>query len=141
MPPKVWNCSMGRCLQNELDKIESIQKRVLKIILRKPKLFPTEKLYQEADVLKPTETYHNVILQLTHKNRHTIRQQNFTYETRLAQSAPLRQHRPNFTQSERTAVFLGPRLYNSLPLDIRNIHSPALFKKKIRPLLQTLNVS
>ena len=47
----------GSAFKNELEKLTLIQRRVLKIIYRRPRLYPTDMLYNEANVLNVSHTY------------------------------------------------------------------------------------
>lgn len=125
----------GSANKNLIDKLNLIQRRVLKIMYRKPKRYPTVELYNEAGVSDARQLYAYDTLTLTHKYRINLNQQEFQHDTRLARTEPFEQERINYKRFEKGAIFLGTRLYNSLPSDIRLIRSQNIFKKRIGPYI------
>lgn len=125
----------GSAYKNDIDKINVIQRRILKIILRKPRIYSTDRLYEDAEVMDARQLYAYIAIQLTHKNKNDITLQNFNYTTRRAVNIPIQENMPILKLYEKAVIFFGPKMYNTLPLQIRNITSLNKFKISAKPLI------
>ena len=123
------NLGWGGTHKTTLDSLDKAQKLILKIIYHRHRLYPSSQLYSESGVLTVRQLY--VKTTLIHFRQH-FRQSNqraHTYETRM-RSAPLPPRmRKRFGQ--RHFIFLAPKFYNTLPLDIQNQIQASKFKKAI----------
>lgn len=126
----------GGAYNSHLKNAETLQKWVLKIIYGKELAYPSDNLYQLASVLDIRQLYCSAILlnQKTLKSKNQIEHQ---YSTRYKDNS---YHVPKVTKTiaQRCHTYLGPRLYNILPANIKTINSIDNFKNKIRKWLLNL---
>lgn len=124
------NVAWGGTTNNHIDRLEKAQKWILKIIYNKSYTYPTEMLYGESGVfdirqlfcfslLVKQHTYKEVVVPI---HNYSIR--NMTDKVRVPKAGK--------TITQRSFYYLGPRIYNSLPTELKTINSILLFKKKIK---------
>lgn len=122
----------GSAFSNQLDRLKTIQKRVLKIMYKKPRVFPTADIYKLAQVDDIWQIYVKEALIQTHKTRHSHNTVDHEHNTRYtADTEQLAIPHSNSTQFNRTALYVGIKYYNRLPREIREIMSIRIFRKKI----------
>ena len=64
----VW----GGTYATHLDKVNVVQKDIIKIIMRKPRIYPSVKLFQEFKVFAPRQLFLKALLLMFHKNPNII---------------------------------------------------------------------
>lgn len=134
-------CAWGGTYQNIITKLETIQKRILKIIHKKPRIFPSVDLYKLANVLKIKQLYIKDAVVAIHKRKHTLEMQLHTHNTRYLSTQPVNQQRVNKTFTQNQSFYVGIIKYNELPQDIKdinnnNINGRKTFAKKITSIIK-----
>lgn len=125
----------GGATQNVMEKLNVAHRRVLKIILKKPKLFPTVELFQLAQVLTVNQIYLKEAVTLIHKHRNSLQNVTHQHETRFISTQPLIQNRPKTTYIQRQANYQGIKFYNNLEREIKLIANLPTFRRKIHNIL------
>jgi hypothetical protein len=123
----------GGAYNNNLNPIVTLQRWILKIMYGKERLFPTEQLFQLSQVLNIKQLYSLTVL-ITQKNN---KNKNFTknkYPTR-GQKLAIQLPQISKTLTLRSHIYFGPRLFNTLPLEFRQLNSKNLYKKKVKQWL------
>ena len=123
----VW----GSTTENHLYPLIVLQKRIIRIINKKPFLYHTNDLFFENEILKIHEIYKfRTAVRLYKLNNFSQFQTNHAYNTRFRQ-----QLRPTFerlTQPQRSINYRGPMIYNEIPEYIKNAENLCLFKKRLK---------
>lgn len=119
----------GGATQNIIEKLNVAQKRVLKIMLKKPRTFPTQELFQVAKVLTVNQLYLKEAVTMTHKNRHKIPSVQHQHDTRYISTNPLQQFNTKMTYTQRQAHYKGIQLYNTMPRETKEITNVHTFRK------------
>ena len=123
----------GGVYQTHLKKVEILQKRIIKLILGKSRLFPTEELYEEFKVMDPRQLYmHSIILHI-YNHKHILRSITHRYETRAKENMDHQTENSKKRIGQRSFYYLAARTFNSLPIMYKEyifrINSISLVKK------------
>ena len=115
-------------INNALNHLEIIQNTLLKIIFNKKKRYPTELLYNETDLSSVRKMYTYECLLWMFKSPSNLINHNYgtRWNTNLSIQVPI--FRKMHTQ--RFIFYYGPKLYNMLPANIKNIKSKYKLKKQ-----------
>ena len=116
-----------------LDKLRTTQRLILKIILRRPRLYPTAQLFAEAKVLDVRQLYVKTALIHFKRNPQDMQRRTHGYPTRTRTSVLPPRMKKRFGQ--RHYLFLAPKFFNLVPDDIKIIVNNSKFKKKIHEWL------
>lgn len=137
-------CIWGKASASRLRELQVLQNRCLKVIYKKPHLFPTHQLYNDQNssllpirglqMLQTLIHMHNIITNAnTHHNVQIIRN---TSARSSRYHGNIRLARPNSEMGKKRFSYLGSKSYNELPSSIKNLSSPYLFKKKLKQYLK-----
>lgn len=113
-----------------LDKLEIMQKWLLKIIYGKCSTYPSDDLYNESGVFDMRQLFCQSLLIHQHKNRINLKNIEHGYSTRYKENSSIIP-RTYKTIGQRCHVYLCPKLYNQLPLNIKIISSRKSYKKQV----------
>jgi hypothetical protein len=121
----------GGAHNNSIKTLETLQKKVLKIIFKKPYLYHTTQLFSETSQMDIRQLYCNTILVHSVKNGEFV---NKTYisNTRSYTVKKVIVPRKHKTTGQRCYDYIAARLYNILPTDLRQCKHLNLFKKRIK---------
>uniref|UniRef100_A0A8D8M759 Uncharacterized protein n=1 Tax=Cacopsylla melanoneura TaxID=428564 RepID=A0A8D8M759_9HEMI len=128
--PSILHYFMGRCLPkyNYYTKLKKTQNILLRIILKKPRLFHTEDLYQILDVPNLVDIYiYKTSLYACKYSNDWTRTQTITRRTGL-----IRIEQVNKSLYKRHFEYIGKKLYNILPLEIKNEETILRLKNLIK---------
>lgn len=128
----VW----GATYKSAINPLQITQNMILKIIFRKNRLFPTEQLYRESNIL-------NIQLCYTYQclKRMFYDQQNFTQEfplrdTRSRANLNIRIGLFTKTATQNSFLHFGPKIFNVLPKNLKEINNIKTYKKEIKKCIQ-----
>jgi len=121
----VW----GAMYENAIKPLQIIQNKILKIIYKKDCLYPTNMLYNERIVNLRSLFFHAVNCYI-HKHRRAQPTVSHGQNTRSQTNQLLRVPECHSEFYRRSVDFLGPKVYNLLPADVRNIVGPKRFSKR-----------
>lgn len=119
----VW----GGLYESSLYKLNIIQKYILKIIYRKNRLFPTHLLFDRETVNVRT-IYIFTVCSYIHSRADLKPLIDHSYETRTRQTKQIRLQMSTNNLNLRYVTYFGPKLYNLLPLEVRNCVKLKQFK-------------
>lgn len=134
----------GRAYKSSLKKLQTLQNRCLKTIFKKPALFPTLQLYADnAHNILPinglcdlqTIIFVNDFL-YNNNFHHSIRLHsiNHSYPTRNANN--LRISRAHTILGQKKISIIGPKKYNALPTELKQITNRRMFILKLKLYLK-----
>lgn len=136
--------SWGAASKSNLRELQVLQNRCLKVVLRKPFLYSTFRLYSNVDdSLLPIKALHE--LQILVQMQKIIKDPSLHHNTVLRRGNPSRVTRqagnfvlirPNTELGKKRFTYLGSKLYNALPENIKNIQSMQRFKTSVRAMLK-----
>ena len=108
-----------------------IQKRIVRAIADADYLAHTSPLFKRFNLLKLVDLYNFQAVLDTHKKiQKGLYQIEHNVNTRNCNLAKPKSHR--LTRTQQSITFSGPKLWNSLPPEIRRIKSLSIFKKKLK---------
>lgn len=120
----------GEAYSVHLKNLETIQKWIIKIIFCKNVLYPSDSLYSLAQLLDIKQLYCTALI-LEQKKSTSKTSIPHAYQTRYRQGSFIV---PKVTKTigQRCFSFLGPKIYNQVPRDIKLLNSTSIFKSKIK---------
>lgn len=121
----------GGAHNNSIKSLETLQKKVLKIIFQKPYLYPTAQLFSESSQMDIRQLYCNTILV------HSVKNGEFVDKTHIGNTRSYKVKkvivpRKHKTTGQRCYDYIAATLYNTLPAELRQCKHPNLFKRKIK---------
>lgn len=127
----------GGVVDSYLKKLEVIQKWILKIIFKKEYTYPSEALFEEAEVFTIRKLYCVALLVYLKKNEQNIKFNQHIYHTR---------HKLKITKKpvtkktigQKSHTYLGPKLFDHVPDSLKNINNIKIFKNKIKKWLLSI---
>lgn len=127
----LWATSADR------DKPFKLQKRALRIIARKPADHPAKDLFKHYKILTLPSVYILTACQYVRANQHNYSAYGFRSERCRAKNLlapPLRR----LAKARASLSVFGPKIYNCIPVDIKNSASDTIFTNKLKMLLSKL---
>lgn len=121
----------GGVAQNHIKNLEVLQKRFLKIIVNKKATYPSNALFSECKLLDIRQLYSLSILVYLQKNKSLIKYNFHIYDTRN-KNIITEKSKNNKRIGQKCYTYLGPSLYDKIPIEIRSINNIHLFKKRTR---------
>lgn len=110
----------------------------MKVIYFRDIAYPSDSLYKEAKVLDIRQSFCYTLLCRQHLHRAELVQIEHDHLTRFKQTSS-RIPKPEKTITKRSYYYLGPKIYNKLPVEIKKLNSIYQFKKKVRFWLESRN--
>jgi len=103
----------GAAAKTFLNRLEVTQRTILKIMLHKNRLYSTNILFREAKVSTIKQLYLQKIIKNIHKNFKHLKPVDHPYCTRTKSNNEVISIKVSNTASQRSFVFLTPRVYNA----------------------------
>lgn len=126
----------GGAFNTTIKIVETTQNIILKIILKKERLFSTNKLYDESNILNVKLLFAYQCIMRIYTNAENFTQKN----TRLTRSVANMEIPVQFFKkslSQRSLSFFGPKFFNIIPIHLRQIIKTKKFKIEIKKYLIT----
>jgi hypothetical protein len=125
----VWGIS---CHSKQIFKL---QKKAVRIIAKAPPRTPCKPIFQKLKLLTLYDQYILEIVFWVYNNLSIFMEghTDHVYNTRHKNLIKPTSHR--LTQYENSPQYIGPKLFNKIPNNLKNISSPAKFKKKLKDWL------
>ena len=125
---QIW----GRAADVHLSRVFLLQKRVIRLITSQSMLAHTSPLFFRTNILKLFDIYKfHVAIHMYHlQSNNSINLADHTYNTRNINNA-----RPSFyrlAQCQRGFKYMGPSVWNEIPLGIRRSSSLVVFKRSFK---------
>lgn len=121
-------------MNNYLHNLEVIQKWILKIMFKKDRNYASDDLYRVSNLLDIRQLYALTTLSYLRRNQNMLNFKTSAYGLRNTQEI-LRIPSMKKTIGQRSFLYVGPKLFNEVPLILKDINSVKLFKKKIKTWL------
>lgn len=120
----------GSALKTHLHILEVTQRRFIKFIYSKSARYPSNQLYTEAKMLDLRQLYFLSVCIRYHTHKHSSKLPTHSYDTRQGQYFVV----PFMTKtvSQRSYSYLAPKLYNTIPQDLKKILNIHRFKKHLK---------
>lgn len=120
----------GGILNVHLQRLEIMQKRILKIIYNKPMIYPSDQLFRELHVFDIRQLYFFIAaLKVVSEKKEKISHGHQTRNKNLNNLPITLMHT---STGQRSNNYLGPKIFNSIPNNIRNINSKNILKKELK---------
>lgn len=121
----------GSATNNAINNLQNVQKLIIKKVFKLKWNYPTDNLFSETKIFDIRQLFCQIILIWQYKNRRELVNVHHNYNTRYKVNSAVVPtiHK---TKSQRCFTYLGPKLYNLIPTEIKSINSENLFKKKIK---------
>lgn len=118
-----------------IEPLFKVQKLILRIIRNKHFLYPSSHLFQEFEVLSIRQLYIHRTLTFMKKNHQVTNVIDYPHNTRR-RNTDLVIQRMNTSFGQRCIIYNGPRIFNHLPLNIREpVSSFHVYRRKTRKWL------
>jgi len=99
---------------------------------RKHQLHPKKSIYHVWNVLPLEKTFEQIVLILKYFDENHRARRVHSYDTRTARNEPLVTPLSQNRYHERTWNFVMPRLWNQLPMNLKNLNKLSTVKEKIK---------
>lgn len=129
--------------EQNINDLQRIQNKIIKLIERKPRLTSSESLYRNRMNIRDINKYNFIVLIQKIK----LKKMKFNFKMNIVQNVQrnylrnLMNYRPNFFRKEKcknSIMSYGLNLYNKIPLEIKNITNLRLFKIKMKECIKKL---
>ena len=138
----VW----GIASQKDINKISSLQKRIIKIILNKSKFTPSVELFQELNILSFSDRckYHSAVIVYkiwnnlvpSYMSDFVSFSQNNMYNLRsITNNDVVLQNRHKTKYMRTSFAYYSKNVWNSIPIEIRRSNNIRTFKKNVKQFL------
>lgn len=135
--------SWGACYKTHLRSIDVLQKKCIKIIIKKPIFYPSDLTFSDSKLLDLRQIYFLNVLLYTYKNKHILTEISHKYGTRSKNKHNVITPTVQKTLGQRCYTYLCHKFYNFLPEMYRvyllKINSVQLFKKMLKIFLINSN--
>lgn len=131
----VW----GGAYETHLHPLKIIQKQIIKVILNKPKLYPTELIFQSTQLMDFDTVYILAAVNFVHKHQSLRPLVNHGHNTRSVTGMNCQTKKPSNASYSRFVDLIGIKLYNLLPLSVKSQRSYKHFKRASKSHIQ-LNI-
>lgn len=121
-----------------LKKINILQKWIMKIIYQKDITFPTDELYSISQFFDIRQLYCYKILVNIHQGKIPLYPVDHPYKTRNRDCA-VKIPKCNKSAMQKSVTYLGPKLYNIIPVELRMTNNKNTFKRKLKLWMQQKN--
>lgn len=115
-----------------LKPLENIQKKIIKIIYKKSRLYPTDLLYNESKLFDVRQIFCYCMLIHQFNKRHESNFISHAYNTRNKDKGNLEIKKMTKSLGKKFFGYLAPKLYNMLPESIRNIKKDRKIKFEVK---------
>lgn len=119
-----------------LQHVSILQKRILKVMANRPNIYSSNALYKELNILDIRQLFYLKIAIKTHSEKENLKPIEHCYGTRSKEKhvvVPLKAT----TKGQHSYDYLAPKIYNSIPENIKNVQNMGKFKYLLkRNLLQ-----
>lgn len=133
-------CVWGATYESVLTSLMIAQKTILKICMFKSRMYPTQILFTEAKVLTLRKLYVKAVVRILTKNKITKQKIDHAFKTRQKVNNCLVVPFTEFTAVCHSLHYMGPKIFNLLPLEFRMKKYQSI-KQKLLPWLHTLDTN
>ena len=122
----------GACDLSVMKPLQAAQNKILKILYKKPRRFPTDQLHSELKILKCEDVYKLFIGAFVHQQQHNLLPSIFSNyfilnstnrNIRTRNNNNLFLPRYNLKSTQKSVKYSGVKIWNSIPTEIRSCNS------------------
>lgn len=124
----VW----GSAYDNAIHPLEIIQKTLIKILYKKNRYYPTDQLFRETKLMSIRQIYYFESLNFIHLHSSCFETITANYSTRVQTYKQFKLPKPNKSHYKRTIFYLGLKMYNELPQELKTIKSLNKYKSQLK---------
>ena len=137
----------GSCNKTLMNKLQTTQNKLLRILTRKDRMYGTDALHNELEIFKIKDTYEMYTLFFVYNCLHShpveyfdhyFFPQNDRHQYNTRQQGLLEKHRIHTELGRSTTHFTGATLWNQLPKYISEITKFSNFKKEITSFYRSI---
>lgn len=128
----------GAAYDVHIERLNIVQKCILKIICGHRMLFPSDEIYRVAHVLDLRQLYFMKIAALIKRRKIELRPIDHNYSTRHKLDH-YKESKTTKTIGQRSCTYLAPKIYGTIPITLRALRNPVRFKKEVIRWLLGLN--
>lgn len=133
--------SWGGVSATHVRKLETTQRRFLKIMFKRENKYPSDQLYAESRVHDIRQLFFLLLTVHTHKNKKFITYKSGPHYTRSVSRNEIEEPYSPKSIGQRCHTFLAPRCYNKLPSTVRSCNTMRQFKKQVNTYILATNRS
>ena len=126
--------SWGGAYKNALSNLEVLQKWILKIIFNRSRLYSSDRLFKESGVLDIRQLFSLAALLDFFKYKNNAASLNHQYLKRN-KNAPVNK-KCRKTIGQRSHKYIQIKIFNQLPIEIKQTNSYFVYKKLVKNWLQ-----
>lgn len=123
----------GGCSNSHLRRLEVLQKKILKIIYKKPWIYSSDLIFQESNVFDIRQLFYFNVIIYTYKNKSLLQNIAHSYDTRQKRNNYVATISVRKTIGMKCYTYLSAKFFNNLPEIYKTyfltINSLNLFKK------------
>lgn len=124
----VW----GSAYDNAIRPLEIIQKTLIKILYTKDRYYPSDQLFKETKLMTIRQIYCFESLNFIHLHSSCFETITANYNTRVQTNKQFKLPKPNKSHYKRTIFYLGLKMYNELPHELKNNQSLNKYKLQLK---------
>ncbi|CAH1998361.1 unnamed protein product [Acanthoscelides obtectus] len=121
----------GAACSSHIYNLDVFQKSILKMIFKKPKLYPTEKLYADVRMYDIRQLYFLHSITHYHKFVNTDQKLNIIIIPVVPQ--------PHKSIMQRSYLYLAPKFYKIIPKDLKDLRFGNCFKRNLKKWLHSIS--
>ncbi len=125
----------GGTFKTYLTSLRTLQNHIVRIILFKNKFQTAFPLYKQLNIFPLQYLFVFKVLKLFYKISGGKRYELGNYTTRSQDQKLFRRPKVHKTFFRQSFLFLGPKFFNTLPLEIKSSVNINIFQKRIKPWL------
>lgn len=131
--------SWGGAYKCHKTQLKVLQKTFLKIMYNKERTYPTQKLFEEVTMLELEKLYYFRVLCQQYKRKTELPSISHTHDTRHKKRSEYVTERAKKAVGQRSFYYMAARVFSLVPLHIRNVNSPTLYKKWLKIWLRGMS--
>lgn len=127
----------GGSFKNVLNRLQIMQKTLIKILIKKPRLYSSQALFEETELLSINKLYIRAILLFYYRNPHEIKTITHGYRTRSLTNCHASYPKVNTTIYS-NFILSKIKILNNLPNEYKQINNIKLFRKKVNRYIKEM---
>ncbi|CAH1998295.1 unnamed protein product [Acanthoscelides obtectus] len=128
----------GAACSSHIYNLDVFQKSILKMIFKKPKLYPTEKLYADVRIYDIRQLYFLHSITHYHKFVNTDQKIKHNHYTRY-KIRGIVVPQPHKSIMQLSYLYLAPKFYEIIPKDLKDLRFGNCFKRNLKKWLHSIS--
>ena len=131
------NIIWGNTYNTHLKPLETLQKRAIRLINKQSHLAPTKPLFHSSNLLTLADIHKYLVSVYMFKNRNSLNHNRHHHHHTRNHNQLLPSFR-RLTTTQQSLSYSGPKIWNSLPDNVKNCKSVNTFKRTLKKFYVTL---